>query len=317
MKLPLLLCVCLLAACTNDHRSSSHKVAILKLGAHELIDQVETATVDGLRAKYGENIAISVYNGNFQPETLRQSVNQIVHSGVDVAVPITTSATAELVNAADGRLNVVFSFVSNPEEVWGKGKTRPAFLTGTSDQIDYLRNVQLIRAFFPSAHVIGYLVNESEPNAKDGLAKMSKIAPQNGFTLNVVGVSSPADVANSARSIVRNVDVFLVGGDNTVVGGLGGLLGVAEDNHIPVFAVENMSVKGGALAAYGIDYSELGQATAEMVIDVLEGGKPGAIPVNYFSKTKLFINTKAFTRFGLEPSKLTGAVLYEQGSSTK
>lgn len=306
----LALCVAI-AACSNESKPHEKRVAILKLGTHELIDQVEQATIASLTKEYGNKIKISQYNGNFQPETIRLAVTQIVHSDFDVAIPITTSATAELVNAADGKPNIVFSFVSNPEEVWGKDKKRPDFVTGTSDQLDYEKNVSLIRALYPKAKVIGYLVNESEPNAKDGLRKMKDIAPRFGFTLHVAGVSSTSDVNTAARSIIGNVDVFLVGGDNTVVGGLGGLLAVADDKRVPVFAVENTSVKVGALAAYGVDYAELGQATAQMVLQVLKGASPSSIPVNYFSKTKLFINKKTAQKLNVDSSKLADATFYE------
>lgn len=307
MRYILLGLVLIIYGCSDNTSDGVKHVAILKLGSHELIDQVESSTIKGLKEKYGDQIEISQFNGNFQPETIRQSVAQIVHSDVDVAIPITTSATNELVNSADENLDVVFSFVSNPEEVWGKGKPRPSFVTGTSDQLDYEKNVALIRRLFPEAKAIGYLVNQSEPNARDGLEKMKNIAPKYGFKLNVVGVSVPGDVVNAARSIVTSVDVFLVGGDNTVVGGIGGLLSVADDKSIPVFAVENTSVKEGALAAYGVNYSELGAATADMVIAVLEGKRPQDIPVNYFSKTKLFVNQKTSERFKISSTLLLDA----------
>lgn len=315
MRLLMVLLLCITSACSNNQSKEIHikkNVAILKLGTHELIDQVEKSTIEGLVKEFGDKVNIFQYNGNFQQETIRQAVTQIIHSKVDVAIPITTSSTCELVNAVVGnKPNIVFSFVSNPEEVWGKEKKRPVFVTGTSDQIDYNKNVELIRNFFPSSKNIGYLVNESEPNAKDGLMKMQKIAPEHGFSLIVAGVSSPADVVNAARSIVATVDVFLIGGDNTVVGGLGGLLSVADDKYIPVFAVENTSVRGGALAAYGIDYGELGHATAEMAIKVLKGTSPANLPVNYFSNTKLFVNLKSSKKFNINQKLMTDAIIYE------
>jgi len=312
-KLFLVLLLFLLSACSGFMEKKEEgfkKVAILKLGTHELIDQVEVAIIKKLKEKYGDGVEISQYNGNFQQETIRQSVIQIIHSNVDLAIPITTSATSELVNASNGSHAIIFSFVSNPEEVWGKERNRPDYVSGTSDQLDYEKNVDLIMRLFPNVKTIGYLVNESEPNARDGLVKMKKLAVKKGFSLSVAGVSTPADVMNASRAIVSSVDVFLVGGDNTVVGGLGALLTVAGHANVPVFAVENTSVKDGALAAYGVDYNELGVATANMAISVLEGVDPGEMPVNYFSKTKLYVNSKAAKKFGVEAELISGAIEY-------
>jgi len=282
----------------NNKQNQNHpkQIAILKLGSHALIDEVETSVFRSLKDRYGGRVAISVYNANFENDLLHQSVNQIASSGYDVVVPITTSASIAMVNAAPPSMPVVFSFVSNPSSLWGQTGNRPANVTGTSDQIDYEKNIRLIVMLFSKVSKIGYLVNESEEQAKIGLEEVKKIAPRFGLKIIPAPVATSADVATAARSIVDQVDVFLIGGDNTVVSGVGGLLSVADRRNIPVFAVERTSVEKGCIAAYGIDYKDLGEKTASLVIDVIEGKSTSSLPVVYYKETRLYVNRVAFDK---------------------
>ena len=281
---------------TPPNGPPSKRVAILKLGSHALIDDVETSVFRALKERYGGHIQIDVYNANFEGDLLRQSVDQIAASKCDVVVPITTPASSAMVNAAPAHMPVVFSFVSNPPSLWGTSSTRPSNITGTSDQIDYERNLRLIATMFPRATKVGYLVNESEEQAKLGLEAVKQIAPRFKLTIVSAPVATSADVSMAARSLIGQVDVFLVGGDNTVVSGVGGLLSVADKANIPVFAVERTSVEKGCIAAYGVDYQALGQKTAALVVDVLEGQSPAQLPIVYYRETQLYVNKAAMLR---------------------
>jgi len=300
--------VALLSSCEKGTTSGAtggkrKHVAILKLGSHTLIDEVETAVFRSLKDHYGTQLEIRVYNANFEGDLLRQSVDQIASSRCDVVVPITTPASSAMVNGAPRDMPVVFSFVSNPPSLWGSSGTQPTNVTGTSDQIDYERNLRLIATLLPKASRLGYLVNESEEQAKLGLEQVKQIAPKYKLTVISAPVATATDVATAARSLIGQVDVFFVGGDNTVVSGVGGILSVAEKANIPVFAVERTSVEKGCVAAYGVDYKALGEKTAALVIGVLEGKKPSQLPVVYYRETQLYVNKAALQRAGLEMPK--------------
>jgi putative ABC transport system substrate-binding protein len=281
------------------NQSPRRRVAILKLGSHALIDEVEENVRRGLIDKYAGGVEIAVYNANFEPDLLRHSVDQIVVGNYDLAIPITTAATAALVNAAKPDLNIVFAFVSTPQAIWGTTNATPRNVTGTSDQIDYEKNLQLIRTLFPKATNIGYLVNQAEPNAQTGFKSVKDLASKYGFNIVSGSVGSPNDVTEAAKAISSKVDAFLVGGDNTVVSGLGGLLSVADRSHLPVLAVEKTSVEKGCVAAYGVDYAELGRKTFSIASQVLDGAKAADIPILYFRETKLFINKSSLSAFGI------------------
>jgi len=303
----------LFTGCSNQNEIFKNRksVAILKLGSHEIIDSVENSIENELNNKYGNKIDIRVYNANFDDTLLSQSSAQIVHENFDVVIPITTPASISLANKIKSSDKMIFSFVSTPESIWGKNVRKPKNITGTSDQLDYKKNLMLIKQIFPNATKIGYLVNASEENARDGLKQVKKFADELNLSILPVNVNAASDVANAARTVVLECDVFLVGGDNTVVSALGALLNEATKNKKPVFAVENTSVKQGCLAAYGIDYNELGKATSEMIIKVLEGTPIDKLDVNYFFKTNLYINKKMADIYGVNINRLKPYKVYE------
>jgi len=62
-------------------------------------------------------------------------------------------------------------------------------------------------------------------------------------------------------------------------------------------------VEKGCIAAYGIDYTELGKKSAQIIIDIIEGKKPSEIPIVYYRDTKLYINKAAFKRMEFNTAK--------------
>jgi len=88
--------------------------------------------------------------------------------------------------------------------------------------------------------------------------------------------------------------------DNTIVSALEALVGVANDNDLPLISGDTDSVERGALASVSFNYYELGKETAEVVVKVLKGETPGAIPVTFASGTDLVVNRKAAEAMGVD-----------------
>ena len=90
-----------------------------------------------------------------------------------------------------------------------------------------------------------------------------KLAPQYGFEIVDTGISSSADIALAADTLINKVDCITNLTDNTVVASLPVILDKAAAKNIPVFGSEIEQVKIGCLAAMGLDYIELGKQTGK------------------------------------------------------
>ena len=77
---------------------------------------------------------------------------------------------------------------------------------------------------------------------------------------------------------------------------------VGQDAKIPLVASDTDSVKRGAIAAFGINYRDLGEQTGRMVARILKGEKPGDIKPEISTKMELFVNPGAAEKQGVKLS---------------
>ena len=98
------------------------------------------------------------------------------------------------------------------------------------------------------------------------------------------------------------VDAIYLPTDNTVISAMEGVVKIAEQAKIPLFAGDTDSVKRGAIAALGFNYYEVGRQTGNMLVRVLNGTSPSDIHVEGIDKTELFVNPEAAKRMGIELS---------------
>ncbi|MBG0775261.1 MAG: ABC transporter substrate-binding protein [Desulfovibrionaceae bacterium] len=279
---------------SGDEKAEPQRdVALLQLGKHEVIDQVIKGTIDRLNEIYHENINIKIYNANFDMSTLDMQAKQMVASEPDVLVSVTTPATQALMGANRGTLPMVFTFVSDPSKVGYTHSDVPKNVTGISDQVNYSGTIKLIEMLLPGVKNIGYLVTRSESNAVSIQKAFEQHAHQRGLTLHTHLITRPSDVRVAAELIAPKVECFLFGGDNTIASKINVLINVAEGHGLPVFACDQKSVEQGALAAYSVDYLEMGHRTGEIVGLVLSGSRPETLEVEQKVAKKLVINKRA------------------------
>ena len=106
----------------------------------------------------------------------------------------------------------------------------------------------------------------------------------------------------AAQSLVGKVDAMYIPTDNTVVAAFEAVARVGREAKIPVFAGDTNSVGRGAIAALGFNYYEIGRQTGEIVVRILQGEKPGDIPVSIGGNLDLHVNPSSAKRMGVELS---------------
>jgi len=80
-----------------------------------------------------------------------------------------------------------------------------------------------------------------------------------------------------------------------------------EKSHLPAIYGNREYVEAGGLMAYGVDTGEAGRRIADDVHQILDGAKPGDIPIYQSTKFELVINLKAARGLGLTlPATLLG-----------
>lgn len=262
-------------------------VGVIQYATHSSLDNCYEGFVKGLaEGGYveGDNLTIDFQNamadmGNSDMQAKNMAVKQ-ENLLVGIATPAAMSAYAA---TREQGTPVVFVAVSDPvsagivTDVEKPGTN----CTGVSDILNLEEQVKLIRAFLPEATTIGVIYTTSEPNSVSHLEKLEKLAPDYGFTVVSVGISSAAEVGSAAATLVsKGVDCVNNFTDNNVVENLSVLLHATDEAGIPVFGSEVEQVVNGCLATQGIDYVEVGRAAGLMAAKILNGeADPADMPV--------------------------------------
>ena len=241
---------------------------------------------------------------------VRAAQERFENVSVDLMCGIATPmAQAEYGVAKKSDIPVIFTAVTDPvaAELANADGTPVGEITGTSDKLPVEAQLKMIRQILPEAKNIGIMYTTSEVNSESAIAEYKELAPQYGFEIVDTGISSSADIALAADTLISKVDCITNLTDNTVVASLPVILDKAAAKNIPVFGSEIEQVKIGCLAAMGLDYIELGKQTGKMAAQVLRGEKK-ASEMNYetIKEAAFYGNTQVAGNLGITlPEDLT------------
>lgn len=295
----------LAGACTTEKKDV--KIGISQVVTHPALDATREGIIQGLADKgyvEGENLEIDYQNSEGDATLWASIAQKFVSDQVDVIVAIATPNAQAAISAAKGTgIPVVFSAVTDPV---GAGMVSSweshsgDNVTGVSDMVDVEKDIELILEILPGISTLGTIYNAGESNSVFLVEKLNEAAAKLGLTVVEKTVSTSADVLAAAQSLVGQVDAIWVGTDNTVVTGLEALIGVAEDNDIPLFPADDPSIERGGIATYGFDYKDIGIQTGWMIARILDGdGTANDVPVEKGEIINLSLNTAAAARMGV------------------
>jgi putative tryptophan/tyrosine transport system substrate-binding protein len=121
---------------------------------------------------------------------------------------------------------------------------------------------------------------------------------------------TPAEIERVFAAMVQQrPDAVLVSGEGDLYANRMLIAELAEKNHLPVMCPYRDYVEAGGLMAYAVDLAELLRRMADDVHQILNGAKPGNIPIYQPTKFDLLINLKTAKALGLTlpPSLLANA----------
>jgi len=310
-----MVCICLvvvfalvlpLAASCNVGQKM-YKIGISQIVTHPALDATREGIIEGLAEKgyvVDDNIEIDYQNSEGDMTLVASIAQKFVSDKVDLIVAIATPNAQAAISAAEGtEIPVVFSAVTDPvgSDMVTSWESHPdENVTGVSDMIVVEDDVNLIQEIVPGITKLGTLYNAGESNSVFLVEKLHEACDKLGIEVVEKTVSTSADVLAAAQSLVGQVDAIWIGTDNTVVTGLEALIGVAEENDIPLFPADDPSIERGGIACYGFDYKDIGVQTGWMVARILDGdGTANNIPVEKGQIINLSLNITAAEKMGV------------------
>ncbi len=291
---------------------NTFKVGIVQYVDDASLNQIEKAIEKQLDAKAAElNISINysdyTFNGQADSTTLNQIAAELVADEVDVIVPIATP-TAMIMQTAteENQIPVVFSAVSDPvsaglvESLDAPG----ANITGTSDALDTEAVLNLMLAANPDVKSVGLLYDKSQDSSKLALETARTFLDGKGITyVEKTGTTNDEISLASDALIAAGVDATFTPTDNTVMTAELAIYEKFMNAKIPQYCGADSFALNGAFLGYGVNYEELGTATADMVIDILANGKaPATMAVKTLDNGIATVNTDVAEAIGLDYS---------------
>jgi putative ABC transport system substrate-binding protein len=201
---------------------------------------------------------------------------------------------------------IIFAAVSDPESA---GLTGIANVTGTSDALDTESIMKLITAANPDAKTIGFLYDLSQDSSTAAIAAAKKYCDANGLSYVEKNGTTTTEVQQAAEALVAaKVDAVFTPTDNTIMTAELSIYDKFAAAGIPHYAGADSFALNGAFCGYGVDYVQLGVATADIVGQVLgEGKKPADIPFETFDNGIATVNTEVCEQLGLDLSTIKTA----------
>lgn len=283
--------------------AETRTVAVTAIVEHPALD----AARDGIKAaleeagfEEGKNLRFLYESAQGNPATAAQIARKFVGERPDVIAPISTPSAQAVVGATKD-IPVVFTAVTDPIAA----KLVPSLekpggnVTGMSDLSPIGKHLDLIKEITPNVKTVGVIYNPGEANSLVLVELLKKEAAARGLAIKEAAAPKSADVLQAAQSLARSVDAIYVPTDNTVVTALEAIVKIGRQNKLPIYAGDTDSVPRGAMAALGFNYFDVGRQTGQIVARVLNGEKPGDIPVQGVEITELAVNPAAAEAMGV------------------
>ena len=305
------------AAASSEAASSAvagetFKVGIVNYVDHASLNQIVESVesrLDELGAEKGVTFDYADYYANAQADqsNLNQIGADLVGDGVDVIVAVATPTAATMLAAVeDTDIPVVYSAVTDPAAAGFDGEEN---ITGTSDALNTEAIMKLITAVNPDIDTIGLLYDLSQDASTQAIADAKAFCDTNGIKYIEKNGTTTAEVQMAAEALIAaGVKAVFTPTDNTVMTAELSIYETFTEAGVQHYTGADSFALNGAFVGYGVDYVQLGEATADMVAEILCDGKTTAdLPYQTFDNGIVTINTETAEALGLDLAALKEA----------
>jgi len=304
----------LLAAATQSLRAQEpakpHRIAIIAAGP---VARIHDPSVRPFRAFFeelrrlgdieGQNLTVDAYSGGGQPEGYADLARKVVNQNPDLIVA-STDPIARAVRAAADTIPIVWIGGDPIQAGFATSLARPGGnITGVTVYAGteiWGKRLQILKEAVPSASKAAYLTTRISQAAEGQQLLEAGRRLQMSVIELPLEESTPTAIQRAFAKIAQQQS------DAIVVNSIGILLPhrqliveLVEKSRLPAIYPWRDYVEAGGLMAYASDDRELWRRMADDVHQILNGAKPGDIPIYQPTKFDLVINLKAAKALGL------------------
>ena len=273
--------------------AKTYKIGVTVIVSHPALEAdqkgFEKALADaGIEAEYDyQNAQGDMANATTIAQKFKNDDLDLVHA---IATPTSQAAVKVIKNKP-----IVYSSVTDPVDAGLVKTMEPSGtnVTGISDAWPIERQIELYHQMVPSAKKWGTIYNAGDANSVKSIGWTRDAMKKFGLELVEVTISNSAEVYTGVQTLVGRVDAIYITSDNTVVSALESVIKVSNNKKIPLFGGDTTTVEKGMIAAYGLNYFQVGYSAGKKAVLVLKGQDPGTVPSGLTENLALWINLKA------------------------
>ncbi len=252
----------------------------------------------------GRSVEIEYRWANGQYDRLPELAADLVRRQVAVIAAMGGDAPAFAAKAASTTIPIVFAVTADPVKAGlVSSLNRPG---GNITGVNFLLNTIAAKLFevlnetVPKATTIGFLVNPSGPEAESAVSEVSLAAQALGQQLFVVKAASEYEI-DAAFAILaqERVGALLVGNDVFFYSRREQIVALAARHGMPAIYNVREFVQAGGLMSYGTSVDDAQRQAGAYVGRILQGTKPGDLPIQQAVKVELALNLKTAKALGI------------------
>src|SRR5215471_4229815 len=233
---------------------------------------------------------------------IREAAAELVRRRVDI-VPAAGTPSVFPARDAAGDIPIVFVATFDPvaaglvPSLARPGANVTGMTTISGDLV--AKRLELIKEFLPTFTKIAILIRESSPTAPQYIQQSRFAAEKLGLELQVLTERHPSDLEKLLVA-ARASDALVVGDDTEFTTFRTKIAELAITNKVPTIHGLREMVDAGGLMAYGASFHDLYRRAAFQVKKILQGVKPGELPIEQASKFELVVNMRTAQALGLK-----------------
>ena len=222
-----------------------------------------------------------------------------------VAAIVTTSLAGGLAaKASTSTIPIVFSTGVDPVQ-FGlvSSLSRP---TGNVTGVAILTNtlapkqLQLLREVVPTATLIGFLANPTNPITETDVREVKSAASATRQRVLVVNARDDGELETAFTALVqKHAGALLVMSDPFLLSRPEKIVALAARNALPVMHPYREFPMAGGLMSYGTDIADAYRHLGIYAGKILMGAKPADLPVQQSVKVELIVNVKTAKALGI------------------
>ena len=251
----------------------------------------------------GQNVKFEYRFGDGAPARLTAAATELAHLPVDVIATFGTPAS-RAARQATATVPIVMIGVGDPISAGlVTNIARPeGNITGfsglSSDTVT--KGVQFFREIVPTIRRVAFVWNPDNASNLAQLESLRKLTPLVGITLISVEVSNAANLENAFASMMHeHPDAVIMTGDPFLGRHRKWIIDFLMTHKLPGMMQLKEDAAAGGLMSYGVSLPDLFRRGAGYVHKILQGAKPGDLPVEQPTKFELTINLKTANALGL------------------